>query len=351
MKVALFLPTWVGDAAMATPAVRALRTHFGPRAELLGIGRPYLRDLFAGTPWFDRWIDYHPTGKDRSARAWAVASRLKPLGLDLAILFRNSFREAALAWYAGARRRIGYAAYWRGRLLTDRLQFPTENGRPVPYRMVDFYLKLAEAAGCPPEPPRVELATTPADEEQADRTLRELGDVGRRGLVVFNCSGAYGAAKLWPVESFGGLGRRIAAELGRDVVVICGPAERENAARIAALADHPRVFSLDRVPSSFGLSKALVRRSELMVTTDSGPRQFAVAFDVPVVTLCGASHIAWGANPLARETALQLPLACVPCQRHVCPLKHHRCMRDLSVAQVFATVAEQLAAKPAIAAG
>lgn len=342
MKAALFLPTWVGDAAMATPAVRALRKHLGPEAKLIGVGRPYLQELFAGTTWFDDWVSYHPSGKDVSAQSLGVVRRLRPEKLDLAVLFRNSFREAATAWLAGAKRRIGYAAYFRSALLTDRLSFPTVGGKPVPYRMVDFYLKLASAAGCPDEAPRVELRTTPIDEAVADRIAERLGLRHDRGLVVLNCSGAYGAAKLWPVEHFARLARRLAAQLDRDVMVICGPAEKENASRIETLANHPRVFSLASFPLSLGLSKAMVRRAELMVTTDSGPRQFAVGFGVPLVTLCGASHITWGENPLAREWALQLPLDCVPCQKHTCPLGHHACMRDLSVEMVFQACLQQL---------
>ncbi len=38
MRIGVFLPNWVGDACMATPALRALRAHFGSDAEMLAIG-------------------------------------------------------------------------------------------------------------------------------------------------------------------------------------------------------------------------------------------------------------------------------------------------------------------------
>jgi heptosyltransferase-2 len=74
-----------------------------------------------------------------------------------------------------------------------------------------------------------------------------------------------------------------------------------------------------------------------MVTTDSGPRHFAAAFDVPVVTLFGPTHIAWSETHFARAEHVQLAVDCGPCQQRECPLGHHKCMRELSVDQVFAT--------------
>lgn len=344
MKIGVFLPTWIGDAAMATPTLRALSKHFGSVAEIVGIGRPYLQDLFAGCSWFDKFVDYDPHSASNKQRALAVTNRLRREAIDTAVLMRNSLREALVAYWSGASTRVGYARYGRGPLLSHRLQTPHENGKRLPYRMVDYYPQLAYALGCPTERPQIELATTTADEHQADEVWTRLGL--HENVIAFNCSGAFGAAKLWSVESFAQLAKKVAGEIGYDVLVICGPNERERATEIAQQARHPRVFSLAEFPLSLGLSKACVRRSKAMVTTDSGPRQFAVAFQVPLVTLCGPSHVCWGENPYANEIALQVPLACVPCQKRVCPLGHHDCMRLLRVDWAFEAVTRQLYASP-----
>lgn len=341
MKIGIFLPTWVGDAAMATPALRAVRRQF-PQAQLIGIGRPYLTDLLAGTRWLDGFIPYYPSSKVKAERSLSVAKTLRRERLEITLLMRNSFREALVAWMSGAKRRVGYDRYGRGALLTDRLKSPTRDGKRVHYRMVDYYLALAYRIGCPPESPRIELGTTAEDEALVDRIWSELRLRPGERVITFNCSGAYGAAKLWPTRHFAELGHRVATQLKSEVLVICGPNERVRAAEIATTANHPRVHSLSRFPLSLGLSKACVKRSDLFVTTDSGPRQFGVAFDVPMVSLFGPSDVIWGENPLARELTLQLPLSCAPCQRPTCPLEHHRCMRDLTVDQVFRAVVEQL---------
>ena len=99
-------------------------------------------------------------------------------------------------------------------------------------------------------------------------------------------------------------------------------------------------------PLSIGLSIACVRRSQVMVTTDSGPRHFAVAFGVPLVSLFGPTPPIWGENDTAKEIQLSLDLDCLGCHCRTCPLGHHRCMRDLSVERVYESVVQQLESLP-----
>ncbi len=127
------------------------------------------------------------------------------------------------------------------------------------------------------------------------------------------------------------------------MLVLCGPAEREAARGIVAKADHPRVFSLADQPVGLGLSKACVRRSALLVTTDSGPRHFAPAFDVPVLTLFGPTHIAWTRTHHPLSLHIFHPVDCGPCQQPVCPKGHHRCMRDLDPDSVYRAATRLLA--------
>ena len=122
------------------------------------------------------------------------------------------------------------------------------------------------------------------------------------------------------------------------VLVLCGPAEREAAAEIARRAGDRRVISLAGEKLPLGLMKSCIRRSDLLVTTDSGPRHFAAAFDVPTVALFGPIHPLWSVNYNPRETQLYLDLPCSPCHEHHCPLVHHRCMRDMDVDMVLNAV-------------
>ncbi len=342
MKIAVFLPNWLGDVAMATPALRAMRRCFGPDARIVGILRPYLADVLTGTAWLDEQWPFDPRSKDRSQRASAMVRQMRAEKFDLAVLMTNSFRTAWLAWRGGAQQRIGYARYGRGPLLTDKL-YPRRIGRQIAATpMVEAYLEIARAVGCDEESPRLELHTLDADERSADGVFERLGLRGDERVIALNSSGAYGGSKLWPVEYFAELARRIVAELDHDVLVFCGPKERDIARRILALSANSHVVSMADGPMDLGTAKACIRRCRLMVSTDSGPRHVAAAFGLPLVTMFGPMLPVWSENPTQRAVNLVLDLDCIGCHKRVCPLGHHRCMRDLSVDRVFAAVVSLL---------
>src|SRR5947199_8857239 len=115
---------------------------------------------------------------------------------------------------------------------------------------------------------------------------------------------------------------------------MCGPDERDLPRQIVARAGRPAMASLADGPLSLGLTKACVRRDDLLVTTHSGPRHFAAAFNRPVVTLFGPTHIAWTETYFAKAVHLQKLVPCGPCQLRICPTDH-RCMTTLSPVEVF----------------
>jgi heptosyltransferase-2 len=330
-KIAIFLPNWIGDAVMATPALRALRRHF-VGAHLVGVLKPYVAGVLEGGDWFDELL--YTGGREWRQRTAAVAWELRKRRIDLAVLFPNTFRSALAAWLGGCRRRIGYQHYGRGYLLTQSLQ-PVRDprGQLQPSPILDAYNRLAESVGAQPTR-RMELFTTPQDEAAADSVWRRAGLHGVPRVVCLNPGAAFGAAKHWPADYFAALARDLAERDRCGVLILCGPNERDLANRIASLACHPAVHSLADTPLSIGLTKACVRRCDLLVTTDSGPRHFAAAFNRPVVTLFGPTHIAWTETyyPLAIHLQKQVP--CGPCQLRVCPLDH-RCMKELTPAEVY----------------
>src|SRR5262249_24880939 len=108
-RIALFLPNWVGDVVLATPAVRALPEHF-PAAGLVAVCKPYVADVLAGSPWFRDVILFDKSGP-REQRLWIAARKLRAKRTDAAVLFPNSFRAALLARLGGCRTVVGFARY------------------------------------------------------------------------------------------------------------------------------------------------------------------------------------------------------------------------------------------------
>ena len=342
MRIGVFLPNWIGDVIMATPALRALRKLAGPEGRLVGIMRPYVSDVLGGTSWLDEKILYAKSQQWHGFPSREIIRNLQAAKLDVVVLLTNSLRTAWMAWRSGSRERIGFRNEARSILLTKAIRQPmTARGLARP--TLENYLHLAAIAGCSPESACMELATEEVDEQAADQIWGRLGLPAGNRVIVLNSGGAFGVAKLWPTEHFTELARRLVSGGMFSVLVNCGPSERETARLIARQANDPRVVTLadcDELP--VGLTKACIRRSQLLVTTDSGPRYIGIAFGRPVVTLFGPTDPRLTELPYQRETSLSLALECQPCMERICPLKHHRCMRDLSVDRVYAAVHESL---------
>jgi heptosyltransferase-2 len=341
-KIAVFMPNWVGDAIMATPAMTALRQQWR-EAEIHALHRPVIGSVLEGQGLVDRQIVL----TKESQKAFSRASRemlksLRSEAYDLAILFPNSFRSAWLAARMGARKRLGFARDGRTWLLTDHIP---PKSKKIPNPVMDEYSRLVETLGIAVKSNRMTLSITDGDQaafegfRSRNRSILHASE----GYIALNPGGAFGAAKHWPTEHFATLAQRLVSETGLGVVVLCGPAEIAIAKQIVELANSPRVTSLANESVSIGLSKAVVKHARMMVTTDSGPRHFAAAFGVPVVTLFGPTHIAWSETYYPLGVHLQHQVDCGPCQQRTCPQKHHKCMRDLSVERVFSNVQTLLA--------
>ena len=116
-------------------------------------------------------------------------------------------------------------------------------------------------------------------------------------------------------------------------IFLAGPRDVELVRGIAA-----RAFAMAAIDPviPLGSMKALIERARLVISTDTGPRHLALALGVPAVCLIGPNDRRYTDYALDRQEVIQKDLPCVPCQRKTCPLKHHRCMRDITVAEVVA---------------
>jgi len=339
MTLAIFLPNWVGDAVMATPTLRALRQTYS-NAKILGIMPPVIADVLQGTDFLDEVILHQPRGNRPERSGNAVINRLQQERCDLGVLLPNSWRSAWLAWRGGVRRRVGFGRDGRGILLTDALKSKSRN---FPNPVMEEYLRLAAHLGCKIPSTATELAVTEFDRLQLNQFWkRQSPELRSRGVVCFNTGGAFGPAKNWPMEYFASLAQRIVDQLHKTVLIVCGPSERDDVRMIVREAARPEVLSLADENLGLGLTKAAISDSRLLVTTDSGPRHFAQPFRVPVITLFGPTHIAWSETHYDLAEHLQVSVDCGPCQQRACPRGHHRCLRDLKVDRVFASVNRML---------
>ncbi len=323
-RILVVMPSWVGDAVMATPTLRALRAHYR-QARIDALAKPYIRPIIDACPWVDAIVATDGGGLKQAAT-------IRGERYDLAVLLPNSFRTALMAFLGRAKRRIGYARDGRGWMLTDRLTPLRENGKYIPTPTLRYYLDIARRLGAEPTDPRMELFTRPEHDQQAERMLRESGIDFDRPIVLLNPGAKYGAAKLWLPERFAETADRLIDQHGAHILLNGSPAERAILDRVHQAARH-ELIDLPRLGNNLTLLKSVIRRCDLMITNDTGPRHIAAALGVPVVTIFGPTDPRWTTIDCEREIELQIDVDCGPCQLKVCPLDH-RCMTQMTTDMV-----------------
>ncbi len=312
-RVLVVLPNWVGDAVMATPALRVLR-ELVPGAFLGALLRPGIDDLLAGTGFFDEVHVGRAVGVMGPKR---VAAKLRPRRYELAILLTNSFGTALITRIAGIPHRLGYDRDGRGVLLTEGLDAPkrrdvepyrrsrTDPGAWAPVPASAYYFRLVEhalaawgvrAGSMGP----LELVATPTEQLAASDLLVRAG-VPDGPLAIFNPGGSK-PEKRWPAERFAALADYVAEHHGMTILLNGAPSEAELVAEIARRTRRStRTLELPRCGITLSTLKGVITRCRVMVTNDTGPRHIAAAFGVPVVSLFGPTDPRWTTIPFEDE--------------------------------------------------
>ncbi|MFA5864979.1 MAG: lipopolysaccharide heptosyltransferase II [Phycisphaerae bacterium] len=343
-KLLVVLPNWVGDAVLATPALRAIRNGF-PNSKISYLIKPYLSELFSGCRWYDELVYWPGTRKGfQTQTAMKLLRQLRTENFDLAVLLANSFRSALTCSLGKIPRRVGYDRDGRGVMLTDKLLPDRYNGRFLPISALKYYLSVADYLGCPTDNYHLELFTKPECESEVDGLLLRHGLKTQSDYALINPGASYGPAKCWPAEYFARVGDHLAERYKLQVLVVCGPREVQIAKSVVEKMSGRGIALIDPV-AKLGTLKALIRRSKILVTNDTGPRHFAAAFNIPVVTIFGPTDPRWSETLYVRERQVRNEVDCGPCMKRACPEKHHRCMADLKPDRVTQQVDELLLEK------
>ena len=325
----MFLPTPLGDAVMATPALRGLRRAL-PEATITWTGARAPLSALAGLTIRDGVVPL-AGGLAHGVRSpWRAKRVLRGLACDAALLLPNSVRSAVAARVAGIPIRVGTAHKGRGLLTTHTIDVPlTELGAPVPRSMVTHYGDLvapfgAETTGRP------RIVAEPFDAERAEARLQTV-EPGCP-IVAVNAGAAFGASKVLPPARIAEFLSRLHARVAVHALILCGPGEYAMARAIADALDVPHTSTHDR-PPDIGELKGLLSRAALLATTDAGPRHVAEALGIPTVVWMGPTDPAWSAHSNAAVIRL-VRLDCLGCHRRTCPIdepRAHPCMNELPI--------------------
>jgi lipopolysaccharide heptosyltransferase I len=340
-------PSALGDVVHALPVAATLHRRY-PNSRLDWLVEEEAADIVRGHPAVGevvvsgrrRWLrEIRKPGQIRRTlgEIGGFAAELRRRKYDAVLDLQGLLKSALYVVATGAPIRVGFAEGREGApwSLTHRVSAP-----PQPIHAVDRYLALAAAVDAQESVREFRIAVSPEDRAGAASMLA----VSPRPRVVLHPAARW-RTKLWEVERW----REVAASLesvGIGVILTGGAEDRALASAIATGLCRPPLVLVGRL--SLKQLVAVLGDVELMITVDSGPMHIAAVLGTPVVALFGPTDPS-RTGPPGPGRVLRRPLPCSPCLQRRCQIADtHRCMRDLTVAEVLEVAHSLLRVRSAV---
>lgn len=332
MRILILKPSSLGDVIQALPVLRLLKKH-RPDSEIFWWIDSALAPLIEGDPDLTGIIRFERK-RWAKPRFWPEVIRsireTREREFDWVIDLQCLARSAAFAWLANGRRLIGLDEVREGArgfydVAVRRASFNTH--------AVDWYLAVLPPLGVPvnrdfvwvPERPQVAAAVA----------ARWPGG-GSRWIVLQ--PGARWDNKRWPAEYFAELVRRLVRETKGVRFAILGSGADEPLGQVISAAAPEHCVNLCG-RTSLPEMVEWVRRSDLMLTNDTGPMHVAAALGKPLVALFGPTEPSRTGPYGQADEVLRIELPCSPCLSPRCTFHQpQECLRALSPDRVLAEV-------------
>ena len=375
-RILLIKLSAIGDVIHTIPLLNALRRHY-PSARIDWLSKPTPAEFIRDLPAVDEVLIYGENHTEvprynwdgithfirliRDHRFLAMLSRLRRARYDLVIDMQGQMRSGFVSKVTGAPVRIGFdrprqhvwevegrglppgtiGRAWKGAregswmAYTHHVQLPT-----LAMHAVDRYLLVGDLLGFEREAPDFSIPIRAEAEHRIDTLLLDhVGAMAKPPIVM--TPAALWETKRWQPEGFAAVARHFLGR-GHPVLLAGAPNEAEECRRIAAAAPGAVVLAgLTTLPEL----AALIRRSAVAVTNDSGPLHLTTALGRAVVTMFGPTNPVWVGPYQRPEAILSAGVACSPCYlRDMARCQHdHACMRDITPERVIAAIETQLA--------
>lgn len=339
MRILIIKLSAIGDVVQSLPVLAALREEF-PEAHIGWVVGEAAAGLLESHPMLDEVIIFPRKGLGAMASnpsGWpaffsktaAFLRRLRARDYDFVIDLQGLFKSGFIAFSSRARAKVGFS---NGRefssfFLNTRLPAydPDEHA-------VLRYLRIASYLGAKTDRPVFPVGIDDKDRERLDALLRGFG--AHDAPIMCMVPGAAWNSKRWTSRGFSEVAGYCVDKLGLLPVIAGSGIDRGLAGDIMSFT-RKRVIDLTG-RTDLKMLAALFERSNVTVSTDTGPMHLAAAAGSPVVALFGPTA-PWRTGPFgAQHQVLRLQTACSPCFRRACP--DAKCMTGIMPFEVMAAV-------------
>lgn len=329
----------LGSILLATPALRLLREEF-PDARIDILTFAANRALVERISLFDAVLTIDPGSIRTLTRD--VVNRLGQLTRGhYDLVFDFEFFAKLSTFFSGwtrAPRRIGFAlpVRWRELLVTDHV--PLSKSQHVSRAFADQVFTVMEPRPLPPV-----MAPVIHTQDEIELTRLVPGSMAREIVINANAGDTF-LERRWLPERFIELVNRLGDNTTTLFVFIGLDAHRGHVQSIIDQTRHAVRCVNTAGQLSLPLLAALLQRSRLLISSDSGPVHLAASLGKPVVALYGPETPAFY-GPLGGAAApVYKQISCSPCMNIYdakafhCPY-NAQCMHEITVEEVEHAIA------------
>jgi lipopolysaccharide heptosyltransferase II len=315
-SILLIRPGGIGDAVLLAPAIHALRKTY-PDIHITVLAERRNSGVFALIPGIDKLLFY-----DRPRELLQALRCRYDVVIDTEQWHRLS---AVVARCASAHVRIGFATNQRKRMFTHTVAYSHDD-----YEALSFaHLLEPLAIECSSVHQVAPFLSVPrAAVLKASELLQSMEQ--RPFVVIF--PGASISERQWGWERFRSVADRL-SDHGFGIVVLGGKEDRAQAEMIT----HGRSWLNLAGLTSLQGTAAVIQKSALLVSGDSGVLHIAVGLGIPTVSLFGPGRSKKWAPQGVNHIVLNKEIDCSPCTTFgttpACPT-NAQCLRDIGVDEV-----------------
>lgn len=280
----------LGDVILLIPSIRAIRNHF-PHAQIdVAVGHrcaPVL-EMCSAVSNVISMNRLEMRDGCKLAAIWNIlrfSERIRKERYDLVLDF-HSFRETnLLAWYSGAKWRLGlkrtHGAYLPFCFNLD----PVLEDKSL--HVSSVFLSLLRPLGIQTLDKNPSLDLCASDLEQADQFLERYEIALNNTLIGFNI-GAGASSRAWPLEKFADLAGKLNLRFRARIILISGPQDGDISQRALKLMFEHRPVIAHNL--SLRELAAIVSRCQVLVSNDTGPMHLGPSVGVPTLGLFSVGY-------------------------------------------------------------
>jgi lipopolysaccharide heptosyltransferase II len=336
-KILILRLSSIGDILLTTAFIRQVRNKY-PNARLTYIVKKEFQSLLSHNPHINKIIAFDSATK---------ISGLKDLNrivqkekFDLVFDLHNNLRTNRLL--AGLK--LAYISkIKKSKIKRAVLVFLKINLYKTIKSIPERYLEVGKKFGIQDDGQGLELFLSTKKAENNLEILKKYDLIPGRYICIG--PGAAHFTKMWPIENYQKLIKKISEETDYKIAILGSPQEK------GLLKEIENIKNAVELTGELNLleSASIIKESAGLICNDSGLMHMAAALKKPVVAIFGSTVRELGFFPYRADAAIiENDLWCRPCShvgRSKCPLGHFKCMRLISTARVFEEVKTKLVVK------